>query len=79
MATVQTVTLYDVLIPGTGANGPHLVCVGKLVTDTTTTPPGQNNSTEVAYFVEGTPGAPATRAPISREDFLAIRLLKAMT
>lgn len=80
MATVTSVVLYDVAIPGAGTA--HLVAVGTLVTDATTVPPGQNNSATVDYFVQGTPGSTpaqlATRAPISREDFLAIRLLKAM-
>lgn len=67
MATVQTVTIYS---KATGVGTTALVMTATSVGD------GVSNSIVCDYFVELVSGTPASRVPISREDFLAIRLLR---
>ncbi len=74
MATPTTVTLYDVQVPGVGTA--HLKCIATLVPDATQ--PGQSNGVSLQYVVEVTNGDPTTRIALGREDFLAVRSLKAM-
>lgn len=72
MATVQTVSVYS---KATGVGTTGLVMTATLVADAGV---GQTNSITFEYFVELTFGSPATRVPISRDDFLAIRTLRAL-
>jgi len=70
---VTTVVLYNQAIGAAGSGTSRLVCVGTLVTGAAA---GQQNSVEVAYFVELTGGDANSRVPLLREDFLAVRQLR---
>jgi hypothetical protein len=69
MATAQTVTIYS---KATGVGGTALVMTATSVGDAA----AGGNSIEVGYFVELVAGNAASRVPIAREDFLAIRQLR---
>ena len=67
MATSQTATVYS-KATGVGATGLVMLAVS--------TGDGADKSITFEYYVELTAGQAATRVPISREDFLAIRQLR---
>jgi hypothetical protein len=70
MATSQTAIVYN---KATGVGTTALVMTATSVADATGT---QVNGISFDYFVELTAGNAATRVPISRDDFLAIRQLR---
>jgi hypothetical protein len=71
MATANIVVVYN---QPTGLGTSKLVCTATLVADAA----AGGNSMTVEYFAELTGAVPASRVVISREDFLALRLLRAM-
>lgn len=72
MANVNTVTIYDQPI---GVGAARLQCRATLVTDPGA---GQVASLSLAYQVQVAAGPPAQVVEIPREDWLAIRAMRAL-
>lgn len=72
MATVNTVTIYDQPV---GVGAARLRCDATLVTNPEA---GQVASISLAFLVQVAAGPPAQLVEVTREDWLAIRAMRAL-